>query len=233
MKYLLIGFALLLLFASSCVKEPMEPNNKPLASIDTSLATMGLYVLNEGLFNLNNSTLTWFSYADGESVTDFFEQKNGRSLGDTGNDIAIYGSKMYVVINVSSQVEVVNPFTGKSIKQIAFFNGDKPRQPRRIAFHGSKAFVCSFDGTVALIDTASLEIEQLIEVGRNPDGIAVLNNKVYVSNSGGLDAPNYDSTVSVIDIETMSEIKRIDVGLNPFSLVPDDYGNLYVVLRGN
>jgi len=233
MKNLLIGFTLLLFLASSCVKEPIEPNAKPLANIDTSLVTMGLYVLNEGLFNLNNSTLTWFSYADEESVTGFFEQQNGRSLGDTGNDIAIYGSKMYVVINVSSQVEVVNPLTGKSIKQIPFFNGDKPRQPRSIAFHGSKAFVCSFDGTVAVIDTASLEIEQLIEVGRNPDGIAVSNNKVYVSNSGGLDAPNYDNTVSVIDIETMTEVKRIDVGMNPYSIVPDGYGDLYVVSRGN
>lgn len=219
-------------FFNSCVKEPIEPE-KPAITIDTSYSTIGVYVLNEGLFNMNNSTLTYYGFNNNTPTTDFFDIQNGRKLGDTGNDIAIYGNKMYIIVNVSSQLEVVDPFTGKSIKQIPFFNGVKPRQPRYIAFNKNKAFVCSFDGTVAVIDTAVLEIEKLITVGRNPDGIAVANNKVYVSNSGGLDYPNYDNTVSVIDVNSLTEIKKIPVRINPYIIVPDNYGDLYVVSRGN
>ena len=219
----------------ACKKEPVQPESNTLVSIDTTYKNdaMGLYVLNEGLFNMNNTTLTYYDYNTGVATTDFFDMQNGRKLGDTGNDIVIYGNKMYIVVNVSSQLEVVNPYTGKSIKQIPFFNGDKPRQPRYIACSGAKAFVCSFDGTVAVIDTASLEIEKFINVGRNPDGIAVANNKVYVSNSGGLDYPNYDNTVSVIDANSLIEIKKIPVRINPYVIVPDKYGDLYVVSRGN
>lgn len=229
---LLIVYALAVSFFYSCENEPVEPP-KPVIKIDTTYSNVGIYVLNEGLFNMNNSTLTYYGFSNNTPVTDFFDLQNGRKLGDTGNDIAIYGNKMYIIVNVSSQLEVVNPFTGKSIKQIPFFDGENPRQPRYIAFHKTKAFVCSFDGTVAVIDTASLEIEKLINVGRNPDGIAVANNKVYVSNSGGLDYPNYDNTISVIDANSLTEIKKIPVRINPYVIVPDKYGDLYVVSRGN
>jgi YVTN family beta-propeller protein len=223
--------ALLFLFLfTSCKK---EPGISVTVNTDTTYVSKGIYVLNEGLFNLNNSTLTYYNFSDSATQTDYFDLQNGRKLGDTGNDIAIYGDKMFVIVNVSGQLEVVNPFTGKSIKQISFFNGETSRQPRYIAFHENKAFVCSFDGTVAVIDTATLEIEKYITVGRNPDGIAVASNKVYVSNSGGLDYPDYDSTVSVIDIATMAETKKIDVRINPYVIVPDNYGDLYVISRGN
>jgi YVTN family beta-propeller protein len=215
------------ILAFSCVKEPEKPDP------DISLGTVGLYVLNEGLFSMNNSELTRYDYSRGESVSGFFELKNGRKMGDTGTDIAIYGSKLYIVVSGSSQLEVVDPQTGESIRQIPFFDGEKPRQPRRIAFHGSKAYVCSFDGTVAVIDTSTLIVEKHIGAGKNPDGIAIANNKIYVSNSGGLDFPIFDNTISVIDIGTMTEVKRIEVGVNPYTIIPDSYGDLYVVSRGN
>lgn len=228
-----ILFSVIFILSISCKKEPTKPDKPIIIPTDTTFDFIGIYVLNEGLFNMNNSTLTFFNNSSSTAITDFFDIQNGRKLGDTGNDIAIYGDKMYIIVNVSSQLEVINPYTGKSIKQIPFFNGNQPRQPRYIAFCKNKAFVCSFDGTVAVIDTTTLEIEKIIPVGKNPDGIAVANNKVYVSNSGGLDYPNYDNTVSVIDINTLNEIKRIPVQINPYVIIPDKYGDLYVVSRGN
>ncbi len=66
---------------------------------------------------MNNSTLTHVDGAAGIVTTDYFSAQNKRPLGDTGNDIAIYGNKMYIVLNVSSQIEVTD-LHGKSIKQI-------------------------------------------------------------------------------------------------------------------
>jgi DNA-binding beta-propeller fold protein YncE len=125
--------------------------------------------------------------------------------------------------------------TAISIRQISLTaDNGSGRQPRQITFHKNKAYVCSFDGTVVRIDTASLVVEAIVECGRNPDGICVANNKLYVSNSGGLDyETNYANTVSVVDIESFSEIKRITVGINPGKIMADSEGDVYVVSRGN
>lgn len=193
-----------------------------------------IFVLSEGLMNLNNSSLAMYDLSIGAKSSDYFLKANKRGLGDTANDMGLYGSKLYVVVNVSSQIEVLDAGTGLSLKQIPFFNGQgMARQPRYIDFHEGKAYVCSFDGTVAKIDTATLQIEEFVNCGKNPDGICIANDKIYVSNSGGLDFPNYENTVSVIDIATFKEIKKIKVGLNPYKIESDSEGDVYVVTRGN
>lgn len=231
-----LGAVLLLFVFFSCADmENMDDDNSGNNSgFNTEIGTAEFYVLSEGLFNLNNSTLARYSFAENKLTTDYFRKINRRGLGDTANDMAIYGSKLYIVVNVSGQVEVIDIQTGKSIRQIPLQteNGSS-RQPRYIAFHKDKAYVCSFDGTVARIDTASLSVETYAQAGRNPDGICVQNNKLYVSNSGGLDSPNYDNTVSVIDLASFSEIKKITVGQNPGKILPDKYNNVYVVVRGD
>jgi YVTN family beta-propeller protein len=193
-----------------------------------------IFVLSEGLMSLNNSSLAMYDFSIGAKSSDYFLATNKRGLGDTANDMGLYGSKLYVVVNVSSQIEVLDARTGLSLQQIPLFNEHgTARQPRYIDFHDGKAYVCSFDGTVAKIDTATLQIEGFVNCGRNPDGICIANNKIYVSNSGGLSYPNYDNTVSVIDMATFQEIKQISVGINPYKIKADSEGDVYVVTRGN
>lgn len=193
----------------------------------------GIYVLNEGLMNSNNSTLTYYNYDNQALVADQFSTVNGRGLGDTGTDIKLYGSKMYIVVNLSSTLEIINPKTGLSIKKIDLKDGTTGRQPRYIIFNKNKAYISSYDGTIAVLDTASLAIEKYIKVGRTPEQMAIANGKLYVANSGGLDFPNYDNTVSVVDLVTMTEIKKITVVENPRAVVADQYGDVYVLSTGN
>ncbi|KAA6339365.1 hypothetical protein EZS27_012695 [termite gut metagenome] len=230
-KYMLL---LLCIVSYACddmkdINETFREGSRPIES-----GTAELYILCEGLFNLNNSTLMRYTFADNTITTDYFRRVNHRGLGDTANDMAVYGSKLYIVVNVSSLLEVIDLKTGRSLHRISLTteNGSS-RQPRHIAFDKGKAYVCSFDGTVLRIDTASYRMEAQVKVGQNPDGICVQNNKLYVSNSGGLNAPNYDNTVSVIDISSFTEIKRITVGDNPGKICADHYGDVYVIVRGN
>lgn len=222
-----------LLFHACDDLEDQESNSG--GSANPEAGTAEFYVLSEGLFNLNNSSLARYTFKDNKTVPNYFRNINRRGLGDTANDMAIYGSKMYIVVNVSSQVEVIDVKTGKSIQQIPLLseNGSS-RQPRYIAFDKGKAYVCSFDGTVARIDTASLAIDAYARAGRNPDGICVQNDKLYVSNSGGLDweGIGVDNSVSVIDIASFAEIKKIEVGPNPGRIQVGPDGSVYVVTRG-
>ena len=203
----------------------------------TETGTAEIYILSEGLFNLNNSSLAKYSFKSNKLIKNYFKDLNKRGLGDTANDIVLYGSKLYIVVNVSSTIEVIDFQTGISIKQIPMFtdNGSS-RQPRHIAFYENKAYVCSFDGTVARIDTTSLQIESFTKAGRNPENICVKNKKLYVSNSGGLDYSEglgVDNTVSVIDIESFTEIKKIEVGPNPGCISPGPDEAVYVATYGS
>lgn len=238
-KYILQTWLwMLLLLFIAC--DDME--DKPsIPNIDGSniseTGTAELYILSEGLFNLNNSSLARYSFKKGKLTKNYFKDLNKRGLGDTANDMALYGGKLYIVVNVSSTIEVIDFQTGVSIKQIPMLaeNGSS-RQPRHITFHKDKAYVCSYDGTVARIDTTSLEIDALTKAGRNPENICIQNDKLYVSNSGGLDYSaglGVDNTVSVIDITSFTEIKKVTVGPNPGCIVPGPDETVYVATHGN
>lgn len=227
-------FAFIALFLATSIFQGCKKDDRPEAEPELPKAERkGIYVLCEGLFNANNTSLSYFNYQDRSLITDKFVSVNGRGLGDTGNDMKIYGSKMYIVVNVSSTLEIVNPQTGVSIKKLDLKQNNVGRQPRYITFNSNKAYISNFDGTVAVLDTASMEIEQYIKVGRNPEQMAIANGKLYVANSGGLDYPNYDNTVSVIDLKTLQETKKITVVENPRGVVADQYGDVYVLSTGN
>jgi YVTN family beta-propeller protein len=228
MIFRLVFISVLVVAIVSCKKKNPEPE----APAPTTLSH-GLLVLNEGLFNHNNSSLSWINTTDHTVGNSFFEEKTNRGLGDTGNDLKRYGGKIYVVVNVSSTVEILDATTGASLQQISMVHNGTPKQPRSIAFYGPKAYVTCYDGFVDVIDTLSLSVTQRIAVGSNPEGLAVSNGKLYVANSGGLNYPNVDSTVSVVDLSNNLEIQRITVGNNPGGVCVDSEGDVYVISRGN
>lgn len=70
----------------------------------------GLYLVNEGNMGSNKCTLDYYDYVTGLYSRNIYAEKNPdviKELGDVGNDIAIYGSKLYVVVNCSHKVEVL------------------------------------------------------------------------------------------------------------------------------
>ncbi|PWH85379.1 YncE family protein [Brumimicrobium oceani] len=220
-------FLITLLFLVSCKKETVE--DIPMAN---SLEN-GILVLNEGLFQHNNSSLSWVNLATNEAKHEVFLNKNSRPLGDTGNDMIAYGGKIYIAVTGSSTLEVLDRKTLQSIKQIQFNYNNQSQEPRNISFHEGNVFVSSFDGYVSVIDTTALKIQQRIKVGRNPEGLCIQNQSLYVANSGGLDFQNVDTTVFEIDLNSMSVVDTFVVGANPGDMISDDFNNVYVVKRGN
>ena len=221
---------LLLFFLVSCKKNKI--NNSTSQNDDSIQLKNGIMVLCEGLFQQNNSSISWIDLSKNTLDNLFFTKKTERLLGDTGNDLQSYGNKIYIVVNVSSTIEVLDRLTGKSIKQISMTTGTNSKQPRAIAFYGSNAFITCFDGYVDVLDTNSLTISKRIKVGSNPEGLTVANSKLYVTNSGGLN-PTLDSTVSIVNLMSLEEVGKIVVGKNPGPILTDTQGDVYVVARGN
>ena len=223
------------LVACDDMTDQPQPNDGIQGGTLLETGTAEMYILSEGLFNLNNSTLARYSFSKGTWTPNWFYAMNRRDLGDTANDMDVYGSKLYVVVNVSSTVEVINLADGKVLQQISLVDENgASRQPRAIAFHEGKAYVCSFDGTVARIDTTTLQVDTLTRVGRNPEDLCVQDGKLYVSNSGGLDweGIGVDRTVSVVDLQSFRETRKIEVGPNPGRILPGPDHTVYVATYG-
>lgn len=228
LKLLVAALSGSLLFAS-CQKEDDPVVVTPETPAD------GLFVLNEGTFFANNTTLTYYDAATKTATTDFYRNKNGHGLGDTGNDFIKYGTKFYFVVNVSSYVQVTNS-EGVDVKKIDFVDGGgAKRQPRYIVPYKNKVLVSAYDGTVAVIDTTSLTIDKFITVGSNPEQMVIAGDKLFVANSGGLNpfGTAKDSTVSVVDLASYTETYKIKVTQNPRFLAADNSGNIYVGSSGN
>ncbi|SEW40405.1 hypothetical protein SAMN05421841_2704 [Chryseobacterium wanjuense] len=204
-------------------------------------AIKGFYLLNEGNMGSNKATLDFFDYTTGTYHRNIYAEINPnviKELGDVGNDIQIYGNKLYAVINVSNKIEVLDAKTAKRIKTINLENC------RYITFKNGKAYATSYAGPVVLdpnaplgkvveIDTASLAIQRQVTVGYQPEEIEVVGNQLFVANSGGYKFPNYDRTVSVVDLNSFTETKKIDVAINLHRIKKDNYGDLYVTSRGD
>lgn len=196
--------------------------------------SVGAYVLSEG--STNNTKLSYYNKLTNTVVGDFFLQQNPSKpagLGSIGNDMILYGSKLYVVMNVSNVVTVLNANNAIFLKDISFIVNGVSKGPRYAAAARGKVYVSSSDGTVSVIDTASLNITKTIVVGANPEGIAATANFLYVANSGGFNFPNYDSTVSLVDLNSELEVRKIKVGLNPYKVEVNAAGNVYVSAYGN
>lgn len=203
-------------------------NDAPVAPAGDGSAAV-CYVLNSGDWKSGNSSLTKYDLETGAVVQNYFELQNDRGLGSTANDIVVHGAKMYIAVSGESTIEVTS-LDAKSIRQI-----ECAAQPRYLAAYGDKVYVTYYDGNVARIDTASLEVDAVTKVGRNPEQLAVCGGRLYVANSGGMDyntAVGYDKTVSVVELAAFSEVGKIDVVCNPAVVVPVEHG-VYVASYGN
>lgn len=220
----LLGLLMAIIFlGASCDPNPTPPPTPPV-----NAGAEGMYILNEGLFQMNNCSLSYYDFQTNAFTPDIFLQVNNRGLGDTGNDLQRYGDKMYCVINNSHRVEIIDFYTAKSIKVINLAG----KSPRRVVFNEGKAFVSCYDGDIVRIDTNTMEIDATFHSGNNPEGMCVCNGKLYVANSGGLNFPNYDNTVSVFDLGSLTKINTIEVGSNPFKMSCDGQ-YVYVCSRGD
>ncbi len=240
LNFYLLALAFLCLF--SCrTDDYVVPSEKEEVSTGEDTAIKGFYLLNEGNMGSNKCTLDYFDYATGTYHRNIYGEINPnvvKELGDVGNDIMIYGSKMYVVVNVSNKIEVLDAKSAKRIKTIQLQNC------RYMKFKGGKVYASSYAGPVELnpnsppgkvveIDTTSLAIERQVVVGYQPEEMEIIGDKLYVANSGGYMFPNYDRTVSVIDLNSFTETQKIDVAINLHRIRKDNYGDLYVSSRGD
>jgi len=252
MKKVFFALALAALLFSGChkatnprhVREGLEGNDAGIA---------GFFLLNAGEDGSNKCTLDYYDYASGIYRKNIYAECNPgevQELGDVGNELALYGKRLWAVVSASGLVEVMDAQTVRHIGSVSI------PDCRYIAFRGGYAYVSSYapladpdpnpnpdadpnpnpdwqPGHVARVDTATLQVTGTCRVGCQPEEMVIVGNKLYVANSGIRRAPDYEHTVSVIDLESFEETGKIDVGINLHRMKLDAYGIIWVSSRGD
>ena len=219
----------------------MEEEDTGVANVKGDI--VGMYLLCEGNMGSNKCTLDYLDLS-GETVhyqRNIYAERNPnevKELGDVGNDVQIYGSRLWLVINCSNKVEVCRASDAVKIGKVDIPNC------RYVTFHGGYAYVSSYMGPVSIdgnaplgrvykVDTLTLQKVDSCVVGYQPEEMAVHHGKLYVANSGGYRVPDYDRTVSIIDLKTFRQESQYDVAPNLHRVRLDRYGQLWVTSRGN
>jgi len=226
MKKYLLSFAVLAMGMSlltACSDDDDEPQKQ---AVDVS---NGLFIVGSGNKTAGiDGNVSYIDYTKGSTVADIFQTANGKSIGKTGNHISAYGSKLYIVVDGEATIWVCNKQTLKIVKQISTTQllGDKDGlSPRAaIGYDGKIYFTCygkSYDGDngiVAAIDTVNFAKQQTYTVGSYPNGLALLGDNIFVTNS------DYGSCVkpslSKIDLKSgnVTEIKDAAI-TNPMEIL--------------
>ena len=107
-KCFFLHIALMIIVLAACrhddeifIPERVEVSKPEYTSIN------GFYLLNEGNMGSNKCTLDYYDYSTGIYSRNIYGSANPsvpKELGDVGNDLAIYGSRLYAVVNCSNKV---------------------------------------------------------------------------------------------------------------------------------
>lgn len=184
MKKYLLGLAVLLM--GTAVMTSCDPAEDYPETYLQEYST-GAYVVNAGnMYSNIESSLTAIDYASSTATQNVFKAANGRSLGNTANDGIVYGNKIYLAVDQSNTIEVIDKTTKKSIKQIKttdLLGNAEGVEPRHIIADGGKVYFTTYGGYVAAVDTISFALQKKWQVGSYPEGLVIGNGNLYVANS--------------------------------------------------
>lgn len=227
MKKYLLGLAVLLMgtaVMTSC--DPAEDYPETYLQVYST----GAYVVNSGnMYSKIESSLTAIDYASSTATQNVFKTANGRSLGNTANDGIVYGNKIYLAVDQSNTIEVIDKKTKQSIKQIKttdLLGKAEGAEPRHIIADGGKVYFTTYGGYVAAVDTMNFVLADKYKVGSCPEGLVIGGSNLYVANS------NYGKgggNISCIDLSSKKvETKNIEGVNNPTGIYYAS-GLLYVL----
>ena len=196
-------------------------------------AESGVYVCNQGNQSAGiGGSLSFIDPSTASYRNDVFLLVNGRELGSMLQDGVVLGDNLYIAVNGSNTVEVVNKNTVQSVAQIP--TPSDLGGPRDVVTDGEYVYASMYGGYVVRIDPATNEIDNTVQVGPNPEEMAVLGNHLYVVNSDGMNWPPANCSVSKINLDDFTEVKKIEVGNNPNKIVAHAAsGKLFVACWGD
>lgn len=210
-------FILIGVLISSCVQDPIQKLDN-----DVWIDSKSAIIICEGLYGYNNASATIFSMSTGKVNQQIFKQVNGFDLGDIANSSIILENSLYVIVSTSRVLYKISLKNFK-VQQVLSFPANT--YPRQIISNDGYFFVSdAYTNKVYKIKQSNLEIANSIVVGAQPEGMCVLDNYLYVVNSGWGDINSSHSeanTIYKINLGDLQIIQKVKTFPNPVEIIAD------------
>jgi len=173
-KLLLSMFAVATLYSCSNSDDdttiPTNPDEKYLN---------GFFITNEGNFTKANASVSHLSADYSNFTEDVFKAANGKQIGDVAQSMVVTDKYVFVVVNNSNTIEVVNKKTFKSVHTIT----EGLNSPRYAVISNNKLYVTSlFDASVAVYNAETFAFIKSIPLNFTSEKIVATNEYVYAAN---------------------------------------------------
>lgn len=185
------------------------------------LATNTIYVGNQGNFSDANGTVSIYTPATTNVVTDGLP-----NLSTLVQSIFLHDGLGYVMANTSDRIDIFDLNTNMRTGQIT--DVASPRYMAVVA--ENKAYVSNlFSNSVTIVNLDTGSAGASIAAGSNPEDIALIDAYAYVANNGF----GFDSTLTKIDVASDVVADTLYLGCDgPRALEVDGQNELWVFCNG-
>lgn len=213
---------LILIFISfSCKKSEVGPqriDGEPYNKEFGSKVIIGC----EGNFGWGNASLSLYNTENKSVTNNLYNIQNNLSMGDVLQSSTLFNGDLYVVVNNSSKIVVLD--TANFFSKGTITGLTSPRY--FLGISDTKAYVSDLNAdAITIVNPITLQITGTIAVSDWTEQMVLHDEKAYVTQKG-------NNQVLVIDVNTNLITDSITVGKEPNSLVVDAFNNLWVLCSG-
>lgn len=204
--------------AVSCKKDPPAAEPEP--------GVKRVVIGNIGVYPDGASSISEYNPNTNTIEHNLYRKANVNIPGSLVTDILIDGNNMFLVMNGSENIIVVDKNTYELKYNIK--NLGNPRRIVKVAT--DKFYVTDYTSNAVLVlDMATRKVVKTLDVGDSPDRMFVHDDLTFVCNTGSV---NRDSTLTIIRNTADTIVKKLNVGDTPNSIVKDRDDNMFVLCSG-
>ncbi len=134
------------------------------------------YILCEGNFGSSNASL--WHYDGSETDGPVYWNLGDNPLGDVGQSLTYYENNLFVVVNNSHKIDVLNSKTQDLVTTIELPSAS----PRYLKINNNRGYLSCWNlAAILVLDMQDYEILDTLEVGALPEDIVINNDILYTS----------------------------------------------------
>ncbi len=217
---ILFSYFLICYFFFSCRKDKPPEKSNPEISFNNN---GGVYIACEGNFQFGNAKISYYDVEKDSATEDIFQPANNFPLGDVCQSMYFFNERIYIVVNNSGKIVVVNK---KDFKLIATITGFiSPRYFLPVS--NNKAYITDYNSnTISIVDLSSNTIVGNVPCEGWTEELILSYGKVFITNY------SKDKIYVINSSDDLLE-DSIQVGSAPNSIKEDKNGKLWVLCGGS
>ena len=215
-------FIVFVLGFASCKKQEIGPQCPTCVDENITVKYDDVLIGCEGNFGWGNASISLFNPTNNSITNTVFQNINGYALGDVLQSMTEYNGHLFVVVNNSGKIEVLDTATYQKTATISGLTS-----PRYFCgINNSKAYVSDlFSNQIAILDLGSNAVIGSINTGGWTEEMLLVNDKVYVCRPDTNFILQINATTNTIE-------DTIILAKGPSSLVLDSDNKLWALSSG-